>query len=331
MDGMQSPPGLLIYLAARGGRFLLGLFIVSLLHFALPRLMPGSPVFAILGPAVVGMSRKAYTDLESELGLHDPLFVQLARHFNAMVRLDFGHSYHFQQPVKQVLKAHIPPTLALLLPAVFLSAILACLLGAAAGRFPGRLPDHLLTPLFLFLYATPAFLLAMVCLDLFAFRLDLFPLGGLRRMDAGPGFGARILDVGYHLFLPIMVLALSSTAVKFLVMRNSVMESGQQAFVLYARARGIPEYKILFTHILRHASLPFVSLVGLQFAFILSGSLLIEIVFSINGMGSLIHEAAMNRDYPVLQASFLVLTLVVLSVNMLTDMVYGLLDPRVRA
>jgi peptide/nickel transport system permease protein len=331
MVSMQRSNGVLIYIAAKGCRFFLGLFIVSLLHFALPRMMPGSPVFAILGPDVVGMSRKAYVELESELGLHDPLLVQLTRHFKNILQLDFGYSYHFQQPVKQVLRESVTPTLALLLPAVLLSAILACLLGAVAGRFFGRLPDHVLTPLFLFLYATPAFLLAMVCLDLFAFRLDLFPLGGLRSIDAGHSFGARILDFGRHLFLPIMVLALSSTAVKFLVMRNSVIESGQQEFVLYARARGISESRILFTHILRHASLPFVSLVGLQFAFILSGSLLIEIVFSINGMGNLIHEAAMNRDYPVLHASFLVLTLVVLTVNMLTDMVYGILDPRVRA
>ena len=330
MESTQKSGGVLIYMAAKGCRFLLGLVIVSLLHFALPRLMPGSPVFAILGPDVVGMSHKAYVELESELGLHDPLPVQLTRHFKEILWFDFGHSYHFQQPVKQVLMGSVTPTLALLLPSVLLSAILACLLGAVAGRFPGRFFDHSLTPLFLFLYATPAFLLAMICLDLFAFRLGLFPLGGLRSIDAGVSFGARILDFGRHLFLPVMVLTLSSTAVKYLVMRNSVLESAQEGFVLYARARGISEFRILFTHILRHASLPFVSLVGLQFAFILSGSLLIEIVFSLNGMGSLIHEAAMNRDYPVLHASFLVLTLVVLTINMLTDMVYGILDPRVR-
>jgi peptide/nickel transport system permease protein len=319
------------YAAVKGGRFLLGLVLVCSLHFMIPRLMPGSPVFALLGPDVIGLSQKDYAALEAELGLHDPFALQLVHHFADIVRVDFGFSYYFHRPVSQILWEHLLPTLQILLPAVLLSSVMACLLGALAGRYSGRKPDLLLTPFFLLLYAMPAFLLAMVSLDIFSFRLNLFPLGGLRGMDVGGGTWVRLLDTLRHLFLPVMVLGFSSTAAKYLVMRNSVFESKHQDYVLYARARGLGEGRILFLHILRHASLPLVSLVGLHFAFILSGSLLVEIVFSINGMGALIHEAALNRDYPVLHACFLFLTLVVLTVNMITDIVYGLLDPRVRA
>ncbi|NNG02173.1 MAG: ABC transporter permease [Desulfobacteraceae bacterium] len=318
------------YVAMKCGRFLLGFIVVCTLHFSLPRLMPGSPVFAMLGPDVIGLSEKDYAALEAELGLHDSLPVQFARYFVNIVSGDFGFSYFYHLPVKKVVLIHLKPTLMLLLPSVVLSSLLACILGAVAGRFSGRAGDLVFTPLFLFLYAMPAFLLAMVSLDLFAFRLDWFPLGGLKGMDTGGCSPGHVLDVMRHLFLPVVVLSLSSTAAKFLVMRNSVFSSKHQGYVLYARARGLGEGRILFVHILREAVLPMISLVGLHVAFIMSGSLLVEIVFSINGMGALIHEAAMNRDYPVLNTCFLFLTLVVLTVNMVTDVLCGILDPRVR-
>ena len=318
------------YIGVKGGRFIIGFFIVITLHFLIPRMMPGSPVFAMLGPEVVGLSQKEFIELESQLGLHDPFYLQFSRHIRRVATFDFGFSYYFHQPVKQVLWEHMKPTLLLLLPSVLASSVLACLLGAISGRLAGRFPDVAVTLFFLFLYSTPVFLLAMAGLDLFSFRLDLFPLGGLKSMDATNSFFAASADAARHLILPVAVLTLSSTAAKYLVMRNSVSDKLHEDYVVFARARGFGEVYILFVHILRHACLPLVSLVGLHFAFILSGSLLVEIVFSINGMGSLMHDAAINRDYPVLHAAFLCLTLVVLVVNMITDLLLGVLDPRVR-
>jgi peptide/nickel transport system permease protein len=330
LGGSKTIRQLTTYTAYKCGRFILGFLVVCALQFAIPRLMPGSPVFAILGPDVIGMSQKDYATLEKELGLNDPITVQFARQLLNTLKGNFGFSYHLHQPVKQVIQGHMKPSLLVLLPSVVLSSILACLLGVLAGHLSGQKLDLLFTPFFVFMSIIPAFLLAMMFLDIFSFRLNLLPLGGLRSMVMHEGWLLSCLDTIHHLFLPVTVLTLTSTAGKYLVMRNSVVESRGLDFVRYARARGLGEGRILFVHILRYASLPLVSLVGLQFAFILSGSLLVEIVFSINGMGSLIHEAALNRDYPVLHASFMLLTVVVLAVNMFTDFLYGILDPRVR-
>jgi peptide/nickel transport system permease protein len=318
------------YTAIKLARFFLSLGIVVFLHFIIPRLMPGSPVTALLGPDSIGLSHKDYAALEEEFGLDRPLFQQFITHASNTIRGDVGFSYSYHRPVAHVVWEHMKPTLLILFPSVLLSSFFAILLGTVAGRFSGKIPDIMLTTAFLFIYAMPAFLIAMVSLKLFAYHLTVFPLGGLKSMDVGMGIAPRFMDMLWHLILPILVLSFSSIGAKFLVMRNSVIENKDRDYVLYARARGMGECWILFIHILRNASLPMVSLVGLHFAFILSGSLLVEIVFSINGMGSLIYDAAISRDYPMLQGCFLLLTLVVLVVNLVLDLLYGLLDPRVR-
>ena len=132
-------------MAAKCGRFILGFIVICTLHFSIPRLMPGSPVFAILGPDVIGMSQKQYITLEAELGLHDPLLIQFVRHFKNIFVGDFGFSYFFHQPVKNVLVSHLTPTLLLLLPSVLLSSFMACILGALAGRFSGYFWDWFFT------------------------------------------------------------------------------------------------------------------------------------------------------------------------------------------
>lgn len=318
------------YLGRKLWRFLACLLLLSLLHFTIPRLMPGSPVHAILGPEVVTMSHKAYADLEAELGLSDPLPVQVSRHLAEVATGNLGYSYFYHRPVLDVVFAHLQPTLLLLLPAVLCSSLLACLLGTLIGRNPGGVADLAVTSVVLVLSSLPVFLVAMVCLDIFAMRLDLLPLGGLRGTDQTLGAWRQATELIRHLVLPIVVLTVSATAGKYLVMRNSVAAQRSESYVLYARARGIGEGRILFVHLLSNASLPLLSLIGLHFAFILAGSLVVEMVFSINGMGSLFYEAVIGRDYPVLSGGFFVLTVVALLVNYTTDLLYGLIDPRVR-
>jgi peptide/nickel transport system permease protein len=172
----------------------------------------------------------------------------------------------------------------------------------------------------------------MVFLDLFSYRWQWLPLGGFAPPPGGTAAGGfSLMGVARHLVLPVLVLTLSSAAAKLLVMRNAVSRARDEAYVLYTRARGVEPWRVLFIHVFRNACLPLLHLAALHLGFVVSGAVLVEVVFSINGMGSLIHEAALHRDYPVLQGSFLVLTLVVMGLNVLADLASGLLDPRVRA
>jgi peptide/nickel transport system permease protein len=319
------------FLLLKLSRLTISLLFILTLNFLLPRLMPGSPVFTLLGPEVVSLSQKDYQALETQFGLDAPLPLQYAGYLADLLRGDLGFSFHHHRPVARLIIEHLGRTLLLLLPSVLISSLLAVSLGMAAGRHAGTAVDILLTLSFLIVYAIPVFLLAMIGLDLLGFRLDLVPLGGLKSTDCIGSMLTCPGDVTRHLLLPVAILSFSSAAVKFMVTRNSVVEEKAKDYVLYARARGLDRRSIWWVHILKNASLPLLSLIALHLAFMVSGALLIEIVFSINGMGVLIHEAALNRDYPVLQGCFLVLTFVVLILNTLVDILYGVLDPRVRA
>jgi peptide/nickel transport system permease protein len=316
------------YSVIKGLRFLLCLGIVMTLQFAIPRLMPGSPVNNVLGPDSLGLSEKEYHEMERAMGLDLPLPTQFKNHLLKVLQGDLGVSFHYRRAVLEVIAQHIGPTLQIVLPSVVVSAALAILLGVCSGRWAGGRMDFILSSLLLLIYAMPAFLTAMVCLALFGLTWELLPLGGLGGGGPERGTVAEWLDVLRHMALPVTVLSLSTAAPKYLVMRNRVVEEDGKDYVIFARAKGLGERRILFVHILRNACLPVINLIALDFGFILSGSLLVEIVFSINGMGSLIHEAGMNRDYPMLQGCFLLLSLVVLGVNSVVDIVSGFLDPR---
>ncbi len=311
-------------------RLVISLVFIISLNFVIPRMMPGNPLFTILGPDVVGLSKKDYQELETEYGLNEPQTKQYLSYWSDLITGELGFSYYHNQPVTYLIKNYLGRTLLLLFPTVILSSLLAIGFGLLAGRFSGSAIDLGISVGFLTLYAMPIFLLGMILLDLLSFRLNLFPLGGLKPVECGGGLLSCPLDVLHHLALPILILSFSSAAYKYTVVRNNAIEEEQKNYVLYARARGLNNRSIWLIHILKNASLPVLNLIALHLAFMVSGVLLIEIVFSINGMGILIYEAAVNRDYPVLQGCFLVLTILVLTFNTLVDVLSGILDPRVK-
>lgn len=306
----------------------LTLFIILTLNFAIPRFMPGDPVISCLGPDAAVISGQDFAALSSQFGLDKPLHEQYAAYWRSLLAGDLGYSFHYRVPVLTVIGEHIAPTLLLLAPSLLLSSLLAVSAGCCAGWKAGFLTDSVLTLLALVIYATPQFLVAMLLVKYLGFTWGLLPTSGISSGLAGSGT-EQLYDLACHLILPVTVLSLSAAAGKFLVMRSSVVAFSQAAFVTYARAKGLPERRILFLHVLKNACLPFLSLVALHLGFIVSGALVVEIVFSINGMGSLIYEAALHRDYPVLQGCFLLLTLLVIGVNAATDILYRLLDPRI--
>jgi peptide/nickel transport system permease protein len=209
-------------------------------------------------------------------------------------------------------------------PGIILGALLGTYLGALSGWKKPTLPNRSATSLMLLIYSTPPYFLALLALYLFAFKLELFSLRGFYTTGS-------IGDIFRHLFLPVAVLTLFVTSRNYIMMQGSVLQEKEKLYALCAKAKGLVGNAILFRHIFKNASLPIVTLVALDFGFILSGALFIEIVFSMNGMGTLIYDAVMSRDYPVLQGVFLTITLMVVTMNFLADLVYSLIDPRVRA
>lgn len=311
-------------------RLVICIFIIITLNFLIPRLMPGNPVVMLLGQDVAALTQQDYAELAREYGLEKTLPMQYKEYLHSLWQGELGYSYYYRQPVAELIQRHLGWTLLLLAPALVLSSLIALFAGCLAGWRPGSRQDILSTLGTLAIYAMPQFLLAMILLSIFGFHFSLFPMGGLHS-GSSTGSLALIADVAWHLALPVTVLTLSATSTKFLIMRNTVAAACHEDYVMYALAKGINEKRILFVHVLRNACLPLLNLIALNLGFIVSGALLVEVVFSINGMGTLIYQSAITRDYPVLQGCFLVLTLVVIGANTLVDIIAGLLDPRVRA
>lgn len=303
-------------------RYAASFLLIVTLNFALPRLMPGDPVKNLIGEDVY-VSEAVMEELRAEMGLNRPIYEQFTAYIGDLLRFDLGYSYHLHSPVAEVLRERIGWTLLFVGVSVLLGAVLGTLLGAYAGWKPETKANRLICCGFIALSCTPPYFLALLCLDIFAFELGLFPFKGFYDVPT-PG------SVIHHMFLPVTVMAVFSASRNFLIMRGSVIQEKGQLYATYARAKGLYDISILFRHVIKNASLPIITLLALDFGFLFSGALFTEIVFSLNGMGTLIYDAIIGKDYPVLQGSFLVIALAVLLANMLADLLYAVADPRVR-
>jgi peptide/nickel transport system permease protein len=303
-------------------RILLALIFIFTLNFVIPRIMPGDPLVFLVGEDVV-LDKATIIELRKELELDLPLWQQYINYWARVVRLDFGYSYHYNQKVSQLVLSRMPWTLGLLLPATILGAILGMVMGAISAWGKNTSLNKLFTTLNLAVYSTPPYFLAMICLYLFAIHWKLFPLKGFYQTGT-------FWDILHHFFLPVIIMTIFSTSRNYIVMRGSVMQEKGKWYVLYARAKGINGYKLLFRHVFKNAALPMVTLIALDFGFLFSGALLVEIVFSMNGMGTLIYDAVLSRDYPLLQGIFLVITLMVVFTNLAAEVCYHRLDPRIK-
>ena len=303
-------------------RHLIALFIIFTLNFIIPRAMPGDPITNLLGENFVA-SEDAIQELKSELGLDKPWHTQFIDYWKDIFSLRLGYSYHFNQKVLSIIFSRIKWTLALLVPSILLGAILGTLFGALSGWKKNNLVNKTTTRAFLAMYSSPPYFLGIILLYLFSFKWGLLPFKGF--YETGTFF-----DILQHLFLPILIMSAFAASRNYMIMRGSVLIEKEQLYVVYARAKGLHGDSILFRHIFKNASLPVITLIALDFGFLLSGALFVEIVFSMNGMGTLIYEALLSRDYPVLQGCFLIITLMVIAANFIADVLYSYIDPRVR-
>lgn len=308
-------------------RYGITLFIILSINFFIPRMMPGDPMVNLAGQDASHVDRATLDAMRHQYGLDRPLLVQYGDYMVGLATAHLGYSIHYSLNVSDILSDRLRRTLLLVLPSIVISALIALVAGSLAGFRAGSLPDTVLTSLMMILYTCPSFLAAMLAVSLFSFHLALFPLGN---MSSGNLTGLPYwVDVGWHLFLPIAVLSLFGAVYDYIVVRNSIKQVMGEYFVFVARAKGLSDPAIKYGHVMRNAFPPIISIMALNLGFLVSGALVIEIVFSLDGMGSLIYEAVIARDYPVLQGAFLVITLCVLLANFAADLLYGIADPRI--
>jgi peptide/nickel transport system permease protein len=306
------------------------LLIVVIFTFFLLESASGDAVDAYLG-SIGGGDASLVQSLRESYGLDRSMFARLWLYLSSLARLDLGWSVAFNRPVGALIAERLPDTLLLMGSATALSFGLGSALGILAGARPGSLRDRLLSISSLIVYAIPSFWLGLVLSIAFSVKLRWLPIAGVETIASGKTGFSRALDIADHLVLPVGALALIYLALFLRVMRSGMAEAWKLDFVLFARAKGLSRSRIVLRHVARNALLPLVTMLGLQSAAMLGGSVVIESVFAIPGFGRLAQEAVNGRDAPLLMGVVVTSAVLVISVNILVDLVYAALDPRIGA
>ncbi|UNZ52187.1 ABC transporter permease [Agrobacterium tumefaciens] len=304
------------------------LLIVLVFTFVLLENASGDAVDAYL--VSIGGGDAGLRDvLREQYGLNGSVLARFWLYASSVLRLDFGWSLAFDRPVLGLILERLPNTLLLMGSATTLAFILGTALGIVAGARPGGLADRVLSTLSLALYATPGFWLGLVLAIVFAVQLKWLPTSGIETIASGKQGFARALDIGRHLVLPVASLGLIYLALFLRVTRTAMVAVWPLDFVLFARSKGLSKRRIVLRHVARNAALPLVTVLGLQAATMLGGSVVIESVFAIPGFGRLAQEAVSGRDTPLLMGIILTSAVFVILVNLAVDILYAVLDPRI--
>jgi peptide/nickel transport system permease protein len=304
------------------------LVLIAMINFLLVHAAPGDPVSVLAGEA--GASDPQFVaQLRAQFGLDQPLLHQLGSYLGHVLQLDLGFSYRQQQPVLALILERLPATLLLTGTAFVLSILFGVTLGVLCARRAGTWVDSVITVVALVFYATPLYWLALMAVLVFTVQLAWLPGFGFTTVGANLGGAALLMDIGTHLVLPALTLALFYTAVYARMTRAAMLEVAQMDFVKTARAKGVRPGRILRAHILRNALLPVVTLAGIQAGGMIGGAVLTETVFAWPGIGRLMFDALLQRDYSLLLGAFLVTAAMAVLFNLITDLVYTLVDPRI--
>ena len=303
------------------------LLLVLAVNFALVHLAPGDPITFLAGDQG---SEAFYREMRARYGLDRPLPEQFLRYAVSALRGDFGYSFAYGQAVFSVIAERVPATLLLMTAAQLLSVAVGLSAGVIAAARADRWGGTAIRTGAALGYTLPVFWVGQLLILVFAFRLDLFPVYGMESVRAGFTGIRRALDILHHLVLPAMALSLGEMALLVRLTDATLRELRGEDFVRTARAKGLPEGKVLRGHMLRNALLPVVTVIGGRVGTLLTGAVLVEIVFAWPGLGRLLYQAALTRDYPLLMAMFLVSSASVVVANLITDLAYAVLDPRVQ-
>lgn len=323
------------YLVRRGIMLLLTLWSAITLNFLLPRLMPGNPAQVMLAKfkGKGSMGPQAIHAIKVMLGLsNQSLWQQYLQYWHEIFRFNFGVSYsYFPYSVTHEIMVALPWTLILIGVTTVLSFVIGTGLGIWAAWWRGSWFDQIITSVFTFASSFPFFWFALICVFLLAFVTTLFPNSGGFASQMTPGFNMAFIGSAiYHSILPAFTILVSSLGGWQLQMRNNMISALNEDYVVLARAKGIPERMLAISYAARNAILPNITSFAMSLGFVVSGAILVELVFSYPGMGNLLYTAVSNEDYPLMQGIFLMIVVCVVLANFAADIVNVFLDPRVR-
>jgi peptide/nickel transport system permease protein len=304
------------------------LLILLIGLFLLLQLAPGDTVDALVAQ-IGGGDPQMIDELRRFYGLDVSVAVQLGRYVWRLLQLDLGFSAIYGKPVSAVIVERLPATLLLMGSALSFAFAAGMALGVLAARRVNKWPDTIVSTLGLIFYATPSFWFGLMGIVIFAVHLRWLPAGGMEEIGAGYTGFRRVLDIAWHLILPTFTLALIFLATYLRIMRASMLEVLNLDFVRTARAKGLSQGRVVSRHVLRNALLPMVTLIGLQAGTMLGGSVVVESVFALPGLGRLAYEAVVQRDLNTLLGIVFVSALLVIAVNFIVDILYARLDPRI--
>ncbi len=293
------------------------LFGITLVTFFLLRLIPGDPALAILGSSY---THQRATAIDATLGLNKPIWTQYGLFMDHLFHGNLGYSFFYSQSATSVIAAHIAPTVFLVIYSAVLAAVISLPLGFISGIRRGGVIDQATRVFFTVSFAMPAFWLGIILLLVLSVHLNAFPISG---------FGRGLTGHLYYLFLPALTIALGFSTVLIRSLRTATIATMQAEFIDTARMKGVAYHKILRRHVFRVAVLAVVAVYGVNLAYLISGTVLVENVFSLPGLGQLLVNSVSNRDYPVVQGVALLFAVLIVVINLLTDITQASLDPRV--
>ena len=311
------------YVIRRLLAFIPTLMAVAIVMASLVDLIPGDPVQVMLGDGVIGIPQETISARRRQMGLDRPYHVRLTEWTTNALRGDFGRSFFLEKTVTQIIRERYFVTLNLTLAALAVALAVGLSAGIVASINQGKFADWIVTTSALAWVSLPGFVVALGLMFLFSVNLRLLPIGGFVSFTEDP------VEYLRHLALPALTLGLGSSGLVTRFTRTCMLEVLRQDYITTARAKGLVEKVVLVRHALRNALIPIVTVVGLSFGSMLGGAVITEMVFNMHGMGRLILEAVKRRDYPVVQGGVFVVTATYLMVNLLVDLLYAWVDPRI--
>jgi peptide/nickel transport system permease protein len=306
------------YIARRLVQMIPVVFGITLILFFMLRLIPGDPASVMLGERATD---EAVARINHELGLDQPIYIQYGYFLRELATLNLGTSIKYQVPVAALLGQRLLVSLSVVGVTLVLTILIAFPLGVLAALKKDSLIDNVVRSLFVVLMLMPSFWIGILLIIFFSVQLGLFPVSG---------YGSGLFDTLHHLFLPALTIALAITPVLVRALRSSILDALSADYVRTARAKGLRERAVITAHVLRNALIPATTLLGLSIGSLMGGTVILEKVFALPGAGALLIDSIGARDYPVVQAATMVFATLVILVNLLTDIVYSFLEPRVR-
>jgi peptide/nickel transport system permease protein len=299
------------------------LFGVTIVNFLIINMAPGSPVDLMIDPSI---SAADIVAKKEALGLNDPLYIQYVRWMVDLLQGNLGFSFNTYQPVASMIGERIGPTAMLMGLSMVFGLLIALPLGILSATRQHSKFDYLATGGAFIGISVPNFFMALGLIYIFALQLKVLPSGGMITLGGAGGIGDRLL----HLVLPVVVLGISFAGKKIRYVRSSVLEILGQDYLRTARAKGLHEFVVINKHALRNALIPIITVIGLEIPLLLGGAVITEQIFSWPGIGQLTMASIMSRDYPTLMALNLMAAILVLTANLVTDVVYSIVDPRIK-